>query len=499
MNHDSGVRADTVAFRYPQNDIGLPPTSLQIDPGQVMLVAGPSGSGKSTLARCLTGIIPHLYRGVFSGTVCLNGLVTTDAPMWRVAEQAGMVFQNPAAQTLTISVEEEIIFGLENLGLPEDDVRERLEQSLERFGLLHLRNRDPRSLSGGEQQKLALAAVVARRPAVLGLDEPFSMLDSTAALEFARFVGELAGNGTAVVICEHREEYVQGLSGLRTLRLNGEVPQRLSASPGRDLSAVQGNAVEAFTLEIRELGVELDGRLILRDLSAEFPGGQVVAIVGRNGVGKTTLLRAIAGLQAARGQILIMGSRPSFGMVFQNADTQLFNASVREEILYRVTEPDMRLYAWLIESLGLVRYEETPPLLLSEGEKKRVALATVLMRSPYHGVLLDEPALGQDAAHKAILMDVAHQLAQAGRLVMMTTHDLHLAAQADRLLILGADGFVADGPPEQVLHDPESWRRVGLTLPRWILEMDHRRSWGRLSARGRPVTSGIPVSAYEGT
>jgi energy-coupling factor transporter ATP-binding protein EcfA2 len=162
------------------------------------------------------------------------------------------------------------------------------------------------------------------------------------------------------------------------------------------------------------------------------------------------------------------GKAPDLGMVFQSADLQLFNATVRDEILYRVPEPDMALYAWLVAALGLARYEQTPPLLLSEGEKKRLALATVLMRQPGQGVLLDEPTLGQDAAHKAVLIRVARSLAGAGRLVILTTHDLPLASQADHLMLLSPDGMVAAGPPAEVLGDKEAWARLGLSLPAWV-------------------------------
>ncbi len=191
-------------------------------------------------------------------------------------------------------------------------------------------------------------------------------------------------------------------------------------------------------------------------------------MVGRNGVGKTTLLRALAGLQKHGGSVSMNGSRPDLGLVFQNADLQLFNASVREEILFRVPDPDMDFYASLLSALGLARYEQVPPLLLSEGEKKRVALATVLMRRPRHGVLLDEPSLGQDAAHKTMLVRLARALADAGQLVILTTHDLPLAAQADRLALLGSEGFVADGPPAEVLRDDAAWVRLGLSVPAWV-------------------------------
>jgi energy-coupling factor transport system ATP-binding protein len=222
-------------------------------------------------------------------------------------------------------------------------------------------------------------------------------------------------------------------------------------------------------LDVSGLHVSLGGRPVLQNIAFSAEGGQVLAIAGRNGVGKTTLLRALAGLQKHSGEITVDGQRPDLGMVFQNPDLQLFNATVRDEVLYRLSDPDLDRYAWLMAMLGLSRYDETPPLLLSEGEKKRLALALTLMRGPHHGVLLDEPALGQDAVHKEILMRLAHALADAGQLVILTTHDLALAAEADRLLILGQDGFVADGPPGEILRDEAAWAQVGLLVPDWVV------------------------------
>lgn len=458
------VKAEKSAYRYPQNNHGLKSMSLSIEVGERVLVTGPSGCGKSTLARCLTGLIPHLYHGTLEGQIYLDGLDTVTAPLWQLVERAGLVFQNPAAQMLAESVEEEIVFGLENLGLPRPTIHQRLEETLDRFGLKGMRARPPQTLSGGEQQKLALAAITARQPRVLVLDEPLSMLDGTAATELVAHLAHLADSGTTVIVCEHREEYLHTIPELRSLNLEGP---RLRQSELPDV-VLPPARIESHNLEVEGLTVALGGRTILRDLSFSARPGQVVAVVGRNGVGKTTLLRALAGLQKHKGSITINGERPDLGLVFQNADLQLFNASVREEILYRVPDPDMALYDWLMAALGLVRYEDVPPLLLSEGEKKRVALATVLMRRPQHGLLLDEPSLGQDAAHKAELIRVARALAGAGHLVVMTTHDLPLAARADQLALLGPQGFVAHGSPADILRDDRAWAELGLSVPGWV-------------------------------
>jgi energy-coupling factor transporter ATP-binding protein EcfA2/energy-coupling factor transporter transmembrane protein EcfT len=481
------LEADQVAYSYVREGHGLAqPTSLSVMPGELLLVTGPSGCGKSTLARCLTGLIPHLYHGSLSGTVWLDRLRTSDANLWQLAESAGLVFQNPAEQMLAVSVEEEIVFGLENLGCPPDEIRERLAAALARFHLEHLRPRAPLTLSGGEQQKVALAAITARHPPVLVLDEPLSMLDSTAAFGLVQHLAELASSGTAVIICEHRAEYLSGLSRLRTLQLGSPV---LTTAVLPDLPAPVAPS-PPFRLEVAGLGVVLDGNPVLNGLSMSIPSGQVVAIVGRNGVGKTTLLRALVGLQEHEGTVTVNGDPADLGMVFQNADFQLFNATVREEILFGLKQPSLELYSWLLPALGLSSYESAPPLLLSEGEKKRVALATVLMRQPRHGVLLDEPVIGQDTGHKTILLRLARRLAAAGQLVIITTHDLALAAEADRLMLLGPDGFVADGSPAQVLRDETCWTQLGLRIPPWICQK--RETGGAAPASETQEATAVP-------
>ncbi len=463
INSMTLLTATDTTYYYPQNGRGLPPVSFSVEPGEAVLISGPSGCGKSTLARCLTGFIPHLYRGDLSGEVWLDGRNTIGVPLWQLSEKAGLLFQNPAAQMLTETVEAEILFGLENLGLPREAMRQRLEDTLLQFGLVELRRRDPQTLSGGEQQKLALAAVMARRPKLLVLDEPFSMLDTTAAVELVAELKRLVGEGTAVIICEHRAEYLAGLPGLRTVDLsNGH---SIPVDSGGAWSAI---ATEPVELVVEKLRVVRNGRTILHDLNFRAGGGQIVAIVGRNGVGKTTLLRALTGLQEFNGRVTVNNEPPDFGLVFQNPDLQLFNASARDEILYRLPDPDLDRYQSLLAALGLTRYEDTPPLLLSEGEKKRLALATVLMRQPRHGLLLDEPSLGQDTAHKEMLLRLLHQVAAAGQLVLITTHDISLAAQADRMILLGPDGFAADGPPPTVLANTAAWQRVGLAVPKWV-------------------------------
>jgi len=462
------LRAESVAFAYPQDGRGLAPVSLQLDEGQALFIGGESGCGKSTLARCLTGMIPHLYHGKMSGAVWLAGLHTGQTPLWRLSELAGLVFQNPASQMLSSTVEDEIVFGLENLGLSPAEIGRQVDEILANFDLQPLRHRSPQMLSGGEQQKLALAAIAARRPAVLVLDEPLSMLDTSAAFNLIELLVRRIADGGAVVICEHRQEYLKDFPNLQTIHL-GSTPRQLAGDLCFEWPVAKHSEI---TVDAEDLIVERGGRTILDGWSFHLQGGQVTAIVGRNGVGKTTLLRLLAGLQPYSGELVVCSDNrpehPQLGIVFQNPDLQLFNPSVRDEILYHVDQPDLDLYHCLLVALDLERYEQAPPLLLSEGEKRRVALATVLMLRPRHGVLLDEPALGLDTYHKSLLLRLLRALAAAGQVVVFSTHDIELAAHADRLYLLGSQGIVGSGAPKELLLQTGLWAQLGLQIPDWV-------------------------------
>ena len=442
--------------------------SLGVRAGERLLITGSSGCGKSTLARCLAGLIPHLYKGTLEGRVRLDGLRTDETPLWQLAEKAGMVLQNTQAQMLASTVEDEIAFGLENLGLPRDEIGRRIDAGLDRFGLAAFRGNDPRRLSGGEGQRVMLAAMLSRQPPILVLDEPLSMLDTTAAHELVSHLTDLARQGSAIIVCEHRSRYFDGAGAFREHPLGNRIE---IAADGGDSSAPL-SPVSDFRLSISDLSVAFGKRQVLDNLGIELEGGQIVALIGVNGSGKTTLLRSLIGLQRHEGKVEVSdGGAPDLGMVYQNPDLQLFNPTIREEVLYRVASPSEELYRWLMARLGLERYQDSSPLLLSEGEKKRLCLAMVLMHQPRHGVLLDEPTLGQDDHHRVLLGRTAKALADAGRLVVVATHDLAWAAHfATEMIVLHEGRIIARGAPDALLRDACLWQRVNLRVPDWIWE-----------------------------
>jgi len=446
------VRA--ASFRYHGSRRAIGPFDLRLTAGEVLLGTGPSGAGKSTLARLCCGVIPHLYRGEMSGDVRVRGRRTSDGFLWQIVEDVGLVGQNPAAQMVGSTVRDEIAFGLSSLRLPAATRARRTEQALDWADLHDRAEDDPRKLSGGEQQRLLLAACAARRPAAIVLDEPLSMLDHVAVDHVVGMLGELRGEGRAALLFEHRTDALEGVASLRRQPLAPERPE-IAEAPLPDPPQLPA----AFRIETRGLEVRGDGP-ILCGIDLDLESGQVVALVGANGSGKTTLLRALAGLAESRGRVRInatSGPTPRLGLAFQNPDRQIFNASVRAEILCGIERPDEDRYRTILRALGLADLESVPPLLLSEGEKKRLGIATLLVRDRLGGILLDEPTLGQDAAHRRLIGRLARWLADAGALVVAATHDLSWARTwADRTVTLShgrvAEAHPAPGEADAALH-----------------------------------------------
>ena len=474
------ISLEGVRFRYPATErAALCDISARVEPGQVILLRGPSGSGKSTLLRCLNGLVPHSSGGRFEGRVLVCGLDTRDHPPRALGSRVGFVFQHPEAQFVLEDVEAELAFGLENLGLTRALIRKRIEEALDQVGIAHLRRRRIPDLSGGERQRTAIAATLAMHPEVVALDEPTSQLDPQAAEDVLQVVGRLVAElGMTTLIAEHRVERVAPMvDRIWTLdqgRLKDEDPAAALAGGGArppvvDLAVRAGwspmplGLREARPMSARLLlspapstGASSDGPTlaradalrhsyrdlpVIRGISLSLRAGEVTALMGRNGCGKTTLLKLISGiLQPERGRV--EASVPC-AYVPQDADALLFSSTVREE-LRDVPESDRpRSFAGWLD-----RY----PRDLSSGERQQLAIAVVAGNAPL--LLLDEPTRGLDPSIKQQLTAFLRGRAADGASVLVATHDVEWAARSASRVLLMADGEIyADGPPRSVLSE----------------------------------------------
>jgi energy-coupling factor transporter ATP-binding protein EcfA2 len=547
--------------------------SFGVNPGETLLVLGPSGSGKSTLTLCLDGLIPHLVEGYYSGQAVVAGLVVGDSPVHVLAQETGLVFQDPDAQFCTLTVEDEIAFGLENLCRAPEEIEGAIDRSLDSVGLGGYRRRSLATLSGGEKQRVALAAVLAMGPRILVLDEPSANLDPRATSElFALLRGLAAGRRHTIVIIEHKlDELIEWIDSVLVLDPEGSLlcrgdPRAVFYGHGAALSAAgvwlpqtvelvaglreAGWGVAGSPLDVGDTvaalaatpglmdrlrrydpraaggasdpsggasgpaGGALDppGRvaqsealLSTRGLTFRYPNGRpspealsdvtmslrrggFLAIAGANGAGKSTLAALLTGvLQPPRDSVFLEGRdiaemggpavSDRVGHVFQNPEHQFVSDTVLGELAYSLSPRAGRkgaryltasqrelAEAWL-DRLGLLALAEANPFSLSQGQKRRLSVAALLIRGQ-SALVLDEPTLGQDESQAGRLMAMMQEFRAGGGTVAMITHDMRLVSEyADSLLVLAGGRGVYAGTPADFFSRPALVEASGLAVP----------------------------------
>jgi len=491
--------------------------SLEVAPGERVAVLGPSEAGKSTLALCLGGLIPRMIKGEFRGRVEVAGSLTHLCRPRELADRVGLLFQDFEAQLFCTRVDQEVAFGPENLGLDREELLRRVPRALARVGLEGLENRDPATLSGGQKQLLALAAVLALEPRLLILDEPTTDLDPLrveellAALEHLSLdhnltlilLGadlRLARHCSRIVLLNHGEVVADGprdhiLRQVETFRGLGLRPPELPA-----LFHDLGQTALPLTLEeavaqARQLGWERFGGggrepvdsplpspapelLALRRVTFAYPGsapifqdfsfslqqGEITAILGPNGGGKTTLVKLLRGLLPPReGEVWTAPGPPRLrvGFVFQNPDYQLFAEQVWEEVAFgpRQLGLDQEEVARRVETalarVHLLEQTEEDPFSLTKGQRQRLAVAGVLALTP-QVIILDEPTTGLDHREQGDMLELVRELHAQGHTIVMVTHSMWAAANyAHRLVVLNAGQIILDGPTREVLAQEE--------------------------------------------
>ena len=440
------VRVDELTFSYPDSaSPSLSNVSLRIEPGEVVAVLGSSGSGKSTLLRALAGLVPHFHGGRFEGTVEIDGRDTRRTGPAELAGRVASLFQDPEDQVVFGRVANEVAFGLENVGTPPARIWPRVHAGLAEAGIEHLAERRTETLSAGELQRVCLASVLALEPALLLLDEPTSQLDPEGAEALLDLAVEL---DSAVVVSEQRPamplercDRVLFLEGGRIL---------LDAPRGRALEWLAANRPgylprEAATLGEREVDGEELCRLddvtygyleepVLRGVSLTVRRGEVVALTGPNGIGKTTLAKIAAGLLATEHGTVERRGRACY--LSQDPGRYLVTDRAEDEVALAVGG-DLGRARSALDEVGLAGLERRHPRDLSSGERERLALACVLVADP-EILILDEPTRGVDPPRKAALAELIRGEA-SHRATLVVTHDLVFAGDvADRCVALGA-------------------------------------------------------------
>lgn len=507
---ESPLVVENLSFQYrTRPELAIENISFTLKPGEMLLIAGSSGCGKTTLARCINGLIPRSYGGKRNGKVLLHGKDVAEMQIAEISQIVGTLLQDPERQIVASNVYNEIAFGPENLGLPRDEVLDRVEQAMKRLKIEYLRERQTFNLSGGEKQKVALAGLLAMNPSILLLDEPLASLDPASAHEALEVFRSLADEGKTVILIEHRVEdaiaagpdrlmYMQGghvkyLGPISTLPT--EIDHHEVKLPAewvvKRVKETGEKIVRTDAIQSPERGEPLvvfdhvdfryndDSPLILQDVNLEIYHGDLIAVLGPNGAGKSTLVKhAIGLLKPTKGAVYVNGKDTrsmsvaqiarALGYVFQSPTHMLYAPTVKEELEFGPKNLEFKadvIEKSVMESIATVNLsglEEYPPLGLSFGQQKRTTIAAVLaMQSKI--MIMDEPTAGQDYANYTHFMDAMCQPLDGGRrsliaenfaATLFITHDLDLGVMyANRVLLFGDKHIVADGRPEDVLKN----------------------------------------------
>lgn len=466
------IRIDHVTFSYGEeneNAGGVHDINLTVEDGQCVVLCGESGCGKTTITRLINGLIPHYYEGKMNGEVWVNGAKVSEQPLYDTAKTVGSVFQNPRSQFFNVDTTSEITFGCENLGQPEQSIRERLDKTIRDFRLEKLMGRNIFHLSGGEKQKIACAGVSIMEPDVLVMDEPSSNLDASSILDLRAILAFWKSQGKTIIVSEHRLYYLRGLADRFIYITGGKVEKDYSAAEFESLTEQQRAklGLRTFILEdllppkaLPQAGQQMELRNFcfayknepetLHIRESKIPANRIVGIIGNNGAGKSTFSRCFCGLEKRCGEVIWNGRtyRPkdrlnTCYMVMQEVNHQLFTETVLDEVLISMEEENQEWAEEILAELDLIGFKDRHPMSLSGGQKQRVAIASAIA-SKRSILFFDEPTSGLDYKHMKEVANVLKQVKDAGITLYVITHDLELLLDCCTDIVHFEDGSIID-------------------------------------------------------
>lgn len=438
--------------------------NLKIHKGECILLAGESGSGKTTLTKLINGLIPHFYsNGQLDGDVRVQGEPVAETSMYKLAEKIGSVFQNPKSQFFYTDSSAEIAFGLENRGVSPEKIRQRIVVAANELGIENLLGRNIFKLSGGEKQIIAFASAYAAEPEIYVLDEPSSNLDNISVARLKELLHYIKAQGKTVIIAEHRLNYLRSAIDRVVYLKGGRVIQEFTATQFSALSERERILMGLRTLKETRITIPectaVKGELCLERICSRYTkqeisfvasSGDVIGIVGRNGVGKTTLCKIICGLlKEQSGTVSYQGKKLTrrqrqrlCAMVMQDVNHQLFTDSVVDECELAAPDASKEKIDKLLQGFDLLPYKEVHPAILSGGQRQRLAVCQAVL-SGKKVVIFDEPTSGLDYTHMMQTGEIIQKLSHEGYIVLVITHDYEfLNLICHSVIQLGRQGAV---------------------------------------------------------
>ena len=502
--------------------------NLSIYEGEKVLIVGPSGSGKSTLAHCINGLVPFFYDGIVTGQLNINGNDATKMNIFELSKIVGTVLQDPDSQFIGLTVGEDIAFKLENYCISQDEMIDRVDKSAELVDIKKELYSSPYKLSGGQKQRVTLAGVTVDDVKILLFDEPLASLDPATGESAIELIDKMQkqNNKTAIII-EHRLEDVLHCDVDRVIVMDkGEIiadttideiirkdilrkvgirePLYLTALRYADCEI--NDTLKLKNIETLELGeykeklkdwyenievyesdenqnpiLELDNinfsynneKQILKNVSFKINKGDMAAIVGRNGAGKSTISKLVCGFyKPTSGRILFDGKdmvdytikerSQKIGFIMQNPNQMISKTMVYDEVAFGLKIRGLSDSEETLRICGLYGYRNWPISALSFGQKKRVTIASILVLNP-DMIILDEPTAGQDFKHYTEIMEFLVDLNKKGVTILMVTHDMHLMLEyTNKVIVLSEGEKIADNIPAYILTNKEIIEKANL-------------------------------------
>lgn len=459
---------------------------LNIKDGEFVLLSGGSGCGKTTILRLINGLVPNFYEGKLSGSVIVNGIDSSHAELYDTAKIVSTVFQNPRSQFFNVDTTSELAFACENRGMPEDEIKRRMKETVKELHLEPLMNRNIFNLSGGQKQKIACASVAVTGNKIILLDEPSANLDLRTIDELHDLLKRWKSEGKTILVAEHRISYLWDLADRTIILKAGKIITELSRSDmneiteeelhklglrsNKDCRSKSDTADSSELILSEESGPSADtqvsflkrltspakaplesslpadflflhdfrykyknGYLALNIPEMKIPVGKITAVTGNNGEGKTTFLNCLCGLgHRSKGTLNYKGKsykrrarQKLIYLVMQDVNHQLFSESVLDEVLISQIEENEDEARRILDLLDLKEFVDRHPMSLSGGQKQRVAVASAIA-SGREIMLFDEPTSGLDYAHMLQIGALLRRLKEMGRTVIVVTHDREL-------------------------------------------------------------------------
>ena len=493
------ITIKNLSFQYStEEELVLKNINLSVHQGESILLCGKSGCGKSTLLKIINGIIPEFYQGKITGSVEVAGMNPFETEIYKISEKVGSVFQNPKTQFYTTNTTDEIAFALENYGLERAKIQKRLQEVQETMHISGLMDRNIFALSGGEKQKIAIAAVYALNPEIFAFDEPSSSLDMDSMLELSKLMEQLKEEGKTIIIAEHRLWYLKKLVDRAVYLENGKITKEYSMEemqnlseeercrtglrhtdfPGnspawKERSAIMLSASEKHTdiekrsfvshlfkverrdsvvkrdssgnaleLEIKDLLYKRKERTVFNIDRLGFERGKIIGIVGKNGMGKSTFAKVVCGLaRQTTGEICknnkgisVPKRRKNSLLLMQEINNQLFTDSVYDEIRLTSALKEEEQFRMCMADMQIDQLKEKNPHSLSGGQKQRVIILSALL-SRKKILFLDEPTSGLDYASMKVVAKNIKKFKAEKKLILIISHDMEFLEEVcDRVL-----------------------------------------------------------------